>query len=33
MLKNMVWGDMPQMKINIHIACWIPKASNTNNML
>jgi len=32
MLKNIVWTDSPQMKINMRIPCWIPKATDTNNM-
>jgi len=31
MRKNTVKPDRPLMKIrHIHIACWIPKATNTN---
>ena len=31
MWKNIVEPDMPQMKIwRVHIACWIPKTTNTN---
>jgi len=32
MLKNMVWTESPQMEINMCIARWIRKATNTNNM-
>jgi hypothetical protein len=31
MLKNMVAPDRPQMTIwHMHIACWIPKTTNTH---
>jgi len=32
MLKNMVWTDGPQLKTNMRIACWIPQATDANNM-
>ena len=28
--KYIVWSDRPQVTIWMRIACWIPKATNTN---